>query len=240
MKEQVLAIKNLIAAGDLLAAISALKTIAGTPVDDIIVLESRFNQNERKERQGTISVQDYNLERNQITKALLAISSELEVSTPLKGAADKTTIDEKLARLEAVQTGGDTFCYCMLYFFDFQQNIARQFAVIKVGDFTLYDLRYRVVNMQTNKDVGSWQHGELNSPADYPPIKWGLQGSMYLRFFFNARNGAWHQDLILKKSVSANCWLAATMVKGKNGRDVIFEYLDPEFEKEFGPPVWKH
>ncbi|WP_437898628.1 hypothetical protein [Sorangium sp. So ce124] len=142
-------------------------------------------------------------------------------------------------RLEAMQTGGDSFCYFMLYYFDLANSIAQNFAVIRKGEFPLYDVRMRVVDMDTSRNVFERPWGEINAPAQFLVLKWSLASSVYYRAFFSARNGAWHQDLILKRSKAANCWLAATRVLGRNGRDVIFLHIDGEYLPEFGEPSWK-
>lgn len=142
-------------------------------------------------------------------------------------------------RLEAVQTGGDSFCYFMLYDFDLVQSIGQNFAVIRNGEFPLYDVRLRIVDMGTSRNVFERPWGEINSPAEFLLLKWPLAPSVYYRTFFSARNGAWHQDLQLRRSETAKCWLAATRVLGRNGRDVVFSHFDTEYVGEFGEPEWR-
>jgi len=140
--------------------------------------------------------------------------------------------------LEAVQTGGDTFCYWMLYNFDLVQSIARDFVIIRCGEYPLYDVRFRILDMNDNREIMSRQWGEINAPADFLNIQWILPESAYYRIFFHARNGSWHQDLLLKRSTSAGCWLAATCVRGNMG-EIRFEYIDNCFISEFGAPTWR-
>lgn len=141
-------------------------------------------------------------------------------------------------RLEAVQTGGDTFCYWMLYNFDLVQNVARKFVIIRRGEYTLYDVRLRIRDMNTNQDIMKKSWGEINAPADDLIDKWKLPISAYYRVFFHARNGSWSQDLLLNRSTSAKYWLAATCVRGKDG-SIRFEYIDNDFISEFGTPTWR-
>lgn len=141
-------------------------------------------------------------------------------------------------RLEAVQTGGDTFCYGMLYDFDINEDIARNFAIAKVGEFNLYDLRFRLTVFPEQRDILKRQIGELNSPAVYEIVKFPLRDHLKLRFFFNARNGAWTQDLQLRKSVGKSYWPAAVRVLGSNGRDVRLNRVDSDYVAEFGSPEW--
>lgn len=142
-------------------------------------------------------------------------------------------------RLEGLQTGGDSFCYFMLYYFDLENPSARDIVVIKQGEFGLHDLQLRVTDMDTSTDIFQKAWGELNAPAGYLNGRWALPPKIYYRIFFHARNGFWNQDLILKKSEKAQCWLAATRVLGHNGRDVIFLHIDNEYESEFGLPEWR-
>jgi hypothetical protein len=76
--------------------------------------------------------------------------------------------------------------------------------------------------MDMLKDVLDKSWGEINAPADYLLLQWPLPESAYYRVFFHARNGSWNQDLILRRSEAAQCWLAATRVLDKHGRDVAF------------------
>lgn len=140
-------------------------------------------------------------------------------------------------RLQALQTGGDTYAYLMLYHFDLAENIAQNLVVIRAGEFPLYDLRIRLRDMDRGLDVLEENWGELNSPADYRLVKWPLPDSVYYRAFFHARNGSWHQDLQLKRSTKANCWLAATRVWGHQ-QAPDFQQVDQQYLEEFGSPTW--
>jgi hypothetical protein len=140
--------------------------------------------------------------------------------------------------LEAVQTGGDTFCYWMLYKFDLVQSIARHFVIIRCGEHPLYDVRLRIRDMNANRDIFSRSWGEINAPADDLNVKWTLPESAYYRVFFHARNGSWNQDILLNRSTSAGYWLAATCVRGKMG-EIRFEDIDNCFISEFGAPTWR-
>ncbi len=142
-------------------------------------------------------------------------------------------------RLDGVHTCGNSFCYFMLYYFDMKLAIAQQLVIIRQGEFPLYDLRIRVMDIDANRNVFKTNWGELNSPADFLPSRWSLPLAAYYRIFFHARNGAWHQDLILLRSETAKCWLAATRVLGCNGRDVTLMHIDNDFKQEFGDPTWR-
>jgi hypothetical protein len=141
--------------------------------------------------------------------------------------------------LENLQTGGDSFCYVMLYHFDLSSSIAQNFAVIREGSYPLCDLKIRILDMNENKRVFNQPWGEINAPADFIIVKWPLRTSVYYRVFFSARNGMWHQDLLLEKSDLDQCWLAATRVLDKKGQGVVLKHIDNGFVKNFGEPIWK-
>jgi hypothetical protein len=127
----------------------------------------------------------------------------------------------------------------MLYYFDMTKGIGKDFCVIRRGDYPLYDVRIRIRDMDANKDVVNENLGEINAPAIFTRVAWQLPESVYYRVFFHARNGSWNQDLILKRSSSVGCWLAATHVKDRSGREVVFENIDNGFIDEFGEPTWR-
>jgi hypothetical protein len=160
-----------------------------------------------------------------------------ENSEQLASLRDEMQVIQR--RIEGLQTGGDSFCYFMLYHFDLSLSIAQNLVVVRVGEFPLYDVRIRIMDIDLRKDIFERAWGEVNAPADFLMVKWSLQPSVYYRVFFHARNGSWHQDLVLKRSEQAECWLAATRVIGRNGRDVLFLHFDNEFEHEFGVPEWR-
>jgi hypothetical protein len=198
---------------------------------------------------GTVSSEIYHLERvtTLLDSPLLAATRKQflgidYLEDPARQIAELR--EEMLAtqkRLEGIQTGGDSYCYFMLYHFDLQRNIAQNIVLIRKGAFPLYDLRIRIVDVDvdTSRNVFQRAWGELNSPADVILAPWPLAPSVYYRIFFHARNGAWNQDLILRKSQRAQCWLAATKVMAANGSDVRFVHTANEFESEFGAPTWR-
>jgi hypothetical protein len=141
--------------------------------------------------------------------------------------------------LQAIQTGGDSFCYLMLYNFDLQGSFAREFVVIRNGEYGLYDVRIRIRDMDAGREVFEKAWGEVNAPADFLFLRWPLPPSVYYRVFFHARNGSWNQDLILNKSEAAKCWLAAARVLDRRGQEVVLQHIDNGFINEFGAPAWR-
>jgi hypothetical protein len=152
-------------------------------------------------------------------------------------SALRNEISKMQQRLEGVQTGGDSFCYLMLYHFDLQKNIAQNLVVILQGQYPLYDVRLRIVNMNSGVELTK-QWGEISAPAEYNFVKWPLSPNEYYRVFIHARNGQYHQDLQLRRSDISECWLAATRVTGNDGITVRFQHIDDGYEREFGAPAW--
>jgi hypothetical protein len=185
-----------------------------------------------KEAAGSVPIELYHLERVTaildkpemagVRKQFLRIDfSGTEMRHEVESLRSEVIQAQK--RLEGLQTGGETFCYWMLYHFDMTKALARNFVIIRQGEYPLYDVRIRIRDMDAGKDVLEKEWGEINSPADYLIVEWPLPPSVYYRIFFHARNGSWNQDLLLKRSSSAECWLAATHVKDRSGRETVFE-----------------
>lgn len=149
-----------------------------------------------------------------------------------------SSVKDEIKRLQGVQTGGDSFCYWMLYHFDLLKSVAHNFVVIRHGDFPLYDVRLRIMDMDANKNILERLWGEINAPSDFLMLDWPLPKEIYYRVFFHARNGNWVQDLILKRSSLVECWLAATRLKRGAG-EIILQHIDDGFENEFGLPEWR-
>lgn len=141
-------------------------------------------------------------------------------------------------RLEGLQTGGDSFCYLMLYHFDLLTSIAQNFVVIRKGQYPLYDVRLRILNMNSRVEVNK-QWGEISAPAEFNLVKWPLSPHEYYRVFVHARNGQYHQDLQLRRSDISACWLSATRVTATDGSTVRFQHIDNGYESEFGAPTWR-
>jgi hypothetical protein len=198
---------------------------------------------------GSVPIELYHLER--IT-AILDTPAMMDVRKQFLGIdfsdtdllheveSLKSELAQTQKHLEGLQTGGETFCYWMLYYFDVKEAIAKDLCVIRRGDYPLYDVSLRVTDMDSGRDLIREQLGEISAPAVCWRVKWPLPESVYYRIFFHARNGSWNQDLILKRSSKKGYWPAATRVKDKKGREVVFEHIDnPDFVDEFGEPAWR-
>lgn len=141
-------------------------------------------------------------------------------------------------RTEGLQTGGDSFCYWMLYHFDLEHSLAKDFTIIKVGEFPLYDLRVRIVDTLNNQEFRkTW--GEISAPAECVNVKWQLRETAKYRIHFHARNGQWTQHLLLRRSPRHGCWLAATSVMNRSNTTSVLEHLDHDFIATFGTPDFR-
>jgi hypothetical protein len=154
----------------------------------------------------------------------------------IEGLARKTT---------AWTTGGDSYSYFMLYDFDLQQEIAKQAVVIKNGQYPLYNAYMTITDADTRQTIMDYNLGEISGGGKSGTTavalmlngNWKLRPYVHYSISFSARNGVWHQDLYLRKSTKAQCWLAATRVWDGPGKE-RFEHIDSEYVEEFGNPAW--
>jgi hypothetical protein len=79
----------------------------------------------------------------------------------------------------------------MFYDLDMAASTAQNFAVIRKGEFPLYDVRMRLHDLDRSVDVLNLKQGELNSPADYAMVKCPIPESVYCRVFFEAPRVIW-------------------------------------------------
>ncbi|MHA2785193.1 hypothetical protein [Vibrio harveyi] len=155
---------------------------------------------------------------------------------------NKKEAEETTQKIVATTTGGDAFAYFMLYNFDINKKLAKDFTVIKKGDTSLFNVTMRVSDYQSSKPSNILPEtllGEINSPAAFSKVQWRLNDFVHYGVHFNARNGSWTQELILRKSLDKQCWLAATRVVNRKGH-IIFDHIDDAFVPIFGEPKWKN
>lgn len=224
---------------------SDLSGVARNGVDGIaFVTNQEITSSERVDLRlaaGGAQVELYHLER---LAAILDQPALRPIRDQYLGVYDLATVVQDAVsaatvRLEHLQTGGDTFAYWMLYDFDLARSLARNFVVVREGSSSLFDLRLRISDMDTGRDIYHAMVGEISAPAEFRIVEWSLPASAYYRAFFAARNGQWHQDLQLRRSDAAHCWLAATRVQGTDGRTEVFRHVDNEWTAEFGEPTWR-
>jgi nucleoside phosphorylase len=139
------------------------------------------------------------------------------------------------SRVESLVTGGDSFAYCQIN----ADRTGGALSIVKIGEFPLYGLSLRIVDIEAGlRDLFRRDYQEINAPAITGPLPFRLGDAGYYRAFFQARNGSWFQDLVLRHSEAAGCWLAATRVVAANGA-VRRVHVDREYVAEFGEPVWR-
>jgi Effector-associated domain 11 len=72
------AVRELIAKGDLKSAIAAMKDVVPKKEENtLLMLTGRFNQVEKNQQMGIMSSEEYNMERNRISAALLGLLDDL-------------------------------------------------------------------------------------------------------------------------------------------------------------------
>ena len=112
-------------------------------------------------------------------------ADESDMAAGMDGIRDELLRSRR--HLESLQTGGDGFCYWMLYHFDMDGSFARDFVIIRKGDYPLYDVRLRIMDMDAGRDVLERPLGEMNAPADVLRLTWPLPDHAYYRVFFHAK-----------------------------------------------------
>lgn len=152
-------------------------------------------------------------------------------------------IEELSTRNASLVTGGDSFCYLDIAGLDDQTNIGA-FVVVQQGDYPLFDVSARIVDLQlfsqiteyTNKSVLSTEQlmeiGNLaagSASLDFEKLfNLGSSGARDFNIFFSARNGFFTQEVhFLKRD---GHWLRRISVT-RDGR-TIFESEDPDFPVE--------
>ena len=168
-----------------------LKGVESNSADGLVfVTNQELKLSERKQLKALGNVDLIHLERAttildspdmaQIRKQFLNIDlTDLSLSKSVKNE-----IEQLKLHLESLQTGGSSYCYWMLYHFDLDHNVARNFVIIRKGNYPLYDLRLRICDMNTGKDVFSRAWGELNSPADFYYLSGNFLMMYIIEFFF--------------------------------------------------------
>lgn len=147
-------------------------------------------------------------------------------------------------KLESLITGGDSFCYFMVYNFDMNKNSGIP-TFIKLGSYPLYDVSVRVTELFfyggdkleiSNYPERRFAIGNINLPAVYYNQPFLLNDSKRNRFnvFINARNGTITQFLDLVRY--ENWWYVATQVIRNN--KVVHEYTEEKYLEAVGKPDW--
>jgi hypothetical protein len=145
-------------------------------------------------------------------------------------------------------TGGDSYCYLRFPTFTPTGGLP---IVIHKGKFPLYDVEARIVNLRQFERVAAETPGDLTMRqymSSSTMLKVGnlAPGSAFsvldkalpftdeqpnFRVFFGARNGFWHEDLLLRRIKGQ--WLHAVRVLREVGNDkkLLFEEIDKGFPR---------
>jgi hypothetical protein len=140
-----------------------------------------------------------------------------------------------LNNIASLITGGDSFCYLMLFWFDMENHLARQIAFIKVGQHPLREVSVRIYDLATRQTRGL-QLGTITSVAVQVPGHWDLGPTDHAQYniTFHALNGMHTQFLRLARV--DGYWASATRVI--RGHDVVLEKIDPQYVAAKGHPTW--
>jgi len=135
---------------------------------------------------------------------------------------------------ECMATGGKTFAYLTLDQDDPTDGSPKRWTVIRVGNCPLHDLQMRVADMDVPDERGwnifSSTWSEIDAPSLVFSGSWALGPENYYRIFFTARNGSWHQDLILHQGRSA-----ITRVFSSRGKLILEHKDDPSLSPQWRP-----
>lgn len=149
-------------------------------------------------------------------------------------------------------TGGSSLCY-FVFSNPMDDASSNGFAVVQVGDYPLYDLNMRIVDLRAfaknpvpksqtmdewiNALGGKFDIGALavkSSWVKVAQIKLGSPSERDFSIFFGARNGFWDEALRLRKKDGK--WYEALKVwrgpTGNRKRKPAFENFDKGFPKE--------
>ena len=142
----------------------------------------------------------------------------------------------------ALITGGDSFCYLTVFGYPTDQPIVP--IIIVAGDYPLYDLEYRIYDLDeplqprivNGQEVGL---GTTYSAGNMPPQSTRLVGTTFpvkpgtrrFNIFFVARNGFFNEALRLvpDQKTKGGSWLKAIQVTKNN--KVVLESIDPTFPR---------
>jgi hypothetical protein len=193
---------------------------------------------------GGITVEIYHLERiAQMLDSPELYGVRLEFLDIQMSKEEQASHFEHLAKRQEVSfsniaaliTGGDSFCYLMLFWFDMENHRARQIAFRKVGKHPLREVSARIYDLATQQSR-TFDLGTITAVAIQVSGQWDLGPTDHARYniTFHALNGFYTQFLRLARV--DEYWAAATRVV--RGNEVILEEIDPRYVAAKGTPVW--
>lgn len=125
--------------------------------------------------------------RKRIFAIFICASVSICVFTIWAAARQQQSVRETINQA----TGGDSFAYFMLYYFDLSKGIAQQEVVIGKGRYPLYNLSMRLVDADTNeeirRDIGELSEAETWTQGQYFGRFRGRSGKRFTTGFFSMR-----------------------------------------------------
>jgi len=180
----------------------------------------------------------------------LAVSLTFAVGTAVSAAYQKHDTEIQRKRVESFFTGGDSFVFLKIPTALVVFGRMAQSYLIKMGEFPPYDVRLRVCDLRAQPaifahhrvgDVSGGSIADFGAPVTEGPLVGPIPEDSCYRVFFTARNGAWIQELIMKKSAKTPGVAAVTRVMTgalQVPKAILYE-KDLGYEAEFGYPKWE-
>lgn len=147
-------------------------------------------------------------------------------------AAHKQVMESQ-QRLEALTTGGDSYCYLALSDSDGKTAIP---AFHHAGKNPLQDVKYRLVDAATGNVIVADSLGTLAVDTTYANLKRvPVFDGMAINAFFEARNGLWRQTLRVRRI--GGRWVQAVSVwrtPSNKPEELVFEGDYPRRDTKSG------
>ena len=125
--------------------------------------------------------------------------------------ARKTADDADIEKLRGFLTGGNSFAFLSIPWAIIVLDQPASSFITKIGEFPLYDLRLRIVDVAKTAQELTLKIGDFGSsmasigaPSIEGPQIPQIHDDEYFRVFFTARNDVWIQDIILRKSARSS------------------------------------
>jgi hypothetical protein len=160
----------------------------------------------------------------------------------LLAALQKTTSENALQNKNVgLITGGDSFAYLMPFFIESDNTF--QLTIIHHGDYPLYDMSARIVDLEKFEKITEYTLNEIKKTeqalkiGNLAPNKSSMLGTVTIKgtqlkwnIFFSARNGFFSEQLRIVKINGT--WKSAIRVDNtptKEALKILFEKVDKDF-----------
>jgi hypothetical protein len=173
---------------------------------------------------------------------LICIGLILAAVGGLLAALQKTTSENALQKKNVgLTTGGDSFAYLMPFFIGSDNTF--QLTIIHHGDYPLYDMSARIVDLEKFEKITEYTLNEIKKTeqalkiGNLAPNKSSMLGTFTIKgtqlkwnIFFSARNGFFSEHLRIVKINGT--WKSAIRVDNtptKEALKILFEKVDKDF-----------